>query len=1319
MAELQLEIELPEGKRLVVPLDRARTLRLGSHRHCEVPLPYEGVQPLHCGVRWHNDRYELIASKQVQTVELNGKAVASAPLALNDRFTIGSLRVRVVAPGASTLQLAPLDEAPIVSQATDKPHAAHDAGTGAATLPASPATGRTGPGDSQLGLAPLEDAKPTAAGQPAQPSSAKSPLSTPKAPEQELELAPLDEIEMKSVRQPLEPGGQAVAGRQPQSLAPPTPPAQPSASKGATLLPSAGPQWASSPTSTGTPKGGTAKGQPPQKMAPQQPTQESPQQEAEQRTRQPPASKPEALSKATATSKPASPGTAASPGEPVLPRKSQSVGKPAAPGGQSRPGATAPGRMGGTTSAIDALFEDALPADTDLAALSLDEPSTPAAAPGSSPTMQVGLDPLAVANRAVRESAIKPPSSRQERRRTGFWLGVAGSVLALFAAGGGGVWWVATRPSPEERLQAALAAYESGKLDEADRELGRYLEARPNAPDAPKLRVKRAVAQLKTLVDGRQWDKYLRVCDELLPNLPLELAERADVARLAELSLQSVDVLVGEAEQGEEAEAALDQALAASRLAARLPLNDEQQTQRLAAERRLAGVRRQVLGGKALREALEQLKQLSARPGDGDSYAVRRGLVQRYPELAARPELLVALREVADALAARVRFSEVSVQPVPKAEKPQATVTFASLGAVDGEAENVAVVFCEPHGTLYGLDPATGRLVWRRYVGAARLSAADASPPAELVYWDAAAGALVRLNTAQSKVVWESPLEGPAFRPVRHGDVWLVAQPSGRVLLFDHKKGTCQGALEFPQQLACEPGMDAKRGRAYVLAQDSHLYVVDLKSRRCTQTVYVGHAPGAAAWPPVSLSDRDLLLATDWGARLQIYRVQQDRFVPHAEHKLGGELTDTPLVVGKLLWLATPGEVSCYQIDGDGSEVLAIAGRFKLQAGSRASPALWRAAEGVWVAGTGFTLIEPPRAVANVAGAAELRAGRTMLPDYAALGPLAALRDGAMAVVTRPGGAGIEAVAVDASGQIRWQARLGVPLACAPVLDDERETLRAADVTGQVYSVRVASLSGDVVLHEPEMRLAEGDLPLEASVLGYEGGVWVAGWGRTLLSVAGRDVPRVQVELASPLVQPPLRWGERVVAILEGGAIWVADPKTLQAVASADLSAGGFQSRSWEFAAALSPDTLLLGAYNGTWLQCEWPTGGPPLLKTAELAGPPAWANPRLHWGPVAAGGGLAGVAGDVLFLAAPQGEVAWQYELSGRQPVGAAAAQGRLLVAFADGGVVELDAKSGAEQAAWRTGDRLAYGPLLTARGVVFATADGSLLFWQREKTR
>jgi len=40
-----------------------------------------------------------------------------------------------------------------------------------------------------------------------------------------------------------------------------------------------------------------------------------------------------------------------------------------------------------------------------------------------------------------------------------------------------------TRPSPEERLAAGLSAYEAGRWQEAIEQLGRYLQARPQAVD--------------------------------------------------------------------------------------------------------------------------------------------------------------------------------------------------------------------------------------------------------------------------------------------------------------------------------------------------------------------------------------------------------------------------------------------------------------------------------------------------------------------------------------------------------------------------------------------------------------------------------------------------------------------------------------------------------------------------------------------------------------------------------------------------------------------------------------------------------------------
>ena len=149
---------------------------------------------------------------------------------------------------------------------------------------------------------------------------------------------------------------------------------------------------------------------------------------------------------------------------------------------------------------------------------------------------------------------------------------------------------------------------------------------------------------------------------------------------------------------------------------------------------------------------------------------------------------------------------------------------------------------------------------------------------------------------------------------------------------------------------------------------------------------------------------------------------------------------------------------------------------------------------------------------------------------------------------------------------------------------------------------------------------------------------------------------------------------------------------------------------------------LLLGERDGTWWRCAGSAGSPSTLEAAQLAAPPVWAKPQPQWGPVMAAGRWVAAADDALIAAAPdgaaEGKVSWRYDLAGRQPIGVAAAKERLVVAFADGGVVELDARRGSQQAAWHAGQPLAFGPLLTPRGIVLATADGCLLLWPR-KTR
>lgn len=1322
MAELQLEIKLPDGKRLVVPLDRARTLRLGSHRDCEVPLPFEGVQPLHCGVRWHKERFELIAAKQVQTVELNGKPVASAPLAAGDRFTVGSVNIRVVAPAASGLELAPLEDLPAHQQAATATSAAETARAPAAPLAERSAAGTTSKSDSQLGLAPLVEPAHPPAQQPRKdiPTRPAEPVATAAASERELLLAPLDELEAKASPPKTQPSPTtpAPAQRAPSSAS------QAATGRAVPPTPSGTPKWSPSPPPTALSKGGKAKGEPADVPAAQSvagPIDPATTGQAGTSTAKPrPPVDPAASAPTTGAAKggvPALPGAKEQPHAPKTAASEQPSGKPKAGVPTGGPLPQSPARLSSATSAIDALFDDALPAEADLSSLSFDEPSSPSASPRQEPPVS-GADPLASMSATAERQGLQPRPGKALPRRAALWITAAAGVTASLLAGGGVLWWLLTRPSPEERLAAGLSAYEAGRWQEAIEQLGRYLQARPQAVEGARLRVKRAVAQIQLLATGRQWEEYLRVCREVLPQLPLQAADEPDVSRLADLVLGSVETLTDEAAHGEGGPA-LDRAMAAWRLTAGLPLNEAQNERRLAVEQKLLNFRRQFSRQQALRQTLDKLKQ---GVGKADSpFALRQALLQQFPELAASPELVAALQEVAAGMAERVAFKKVSLPQPAKAPLPLATVTL-SAGGAGGTPDGVSVVFCESLGTLYGLQSATGRLAWRRYVGSANLAAvpwpgtADGTAgerTAELVLWDAAAGAVVRLRTADNQTVWAKAIDGPAFRPVRWKESWLVAQPAGRMLLLAHQDGTCQGAFEFPQPLACEPAVDIQRARAYVLGEDSHLYVVDLKARRCAQSLYLGHVPGAASWPPVLLSDGHLLVAAEWGRRLHHFQIGQQGLSPRGEQRLEAELTDAPTAVGKTLWLATRAGVDRYLMDDQNPQQLVPAGRWRL-AEQAAPTTIALAGDGVWLAATGLLLITPSQPGAGPSP--ELQARPTEPKDGTILALFPLQPEGIVALRDQPEGHGVEAVAVDGAGQLRWRTRLAVPWACAPVLDEQGATLRAADVSGRVLRVSVASLKGEMTQEAAGM-LVEGGLPAGAGVLGFEEGVWVAGWGRTLVAYDEGKASRTQLELPAPLAYRPLRSGSHVVALLERGAIWLGDPSTLREVASVHIDAGGVQHLPWATAAVVDSTRLTLGTVNGRWWQCSWSPGEPARLEAALLGAPPAWAEPRPHWGPVAVDGRLIAAGDDDLICTDPQHQQKWRYQLSGRQPVGVAAAKERLWVAFADGSVVELDGKNGKQHTAWHARQPLAFGPIQTSRGFVLATMDGSLLLWQRSE--
>ena len=166
-------------------------------------------------------------------------------------------------------------------------------------------------------------------------------------------------------------------------------------------------------------------------------------------------------------------------------------------------------------------------------------------------------------------------------------------------------------------------------------------------------------------------------------------------------------------------------------------------------------------------------------------------------------------------------------------------------------------------GAAYGVDAASGRVLWRRPIGMPDEQAAffppqhvAAEPGSDLLLVDVVRWELQRLAAASGRIVWRrrlgEPLAGP---PTIAGNLVVAAAKSGRMTAIDVADGKAALCLQFPQPLATSPAYDAKRSLLLQPADRANLYAISLPDGRCRQVVHLGHRAGAIAVPPVVVGD--------------------------------------------------------------------------------------------------------------------------------------------------------------------------------------------------------------------------------------------------------------------------------------------------------------------------------------------------------------------------------------------------------------------------------------------------------------------------------
>ena len=784
--------------------------------------------------------------------------------------------------------------------------------------------------------------------------------------------------------------------------------------------------------------------------------------------------------------------------------------------------------------------------------------------------------PLMVAPRRTLWRRLFSPR-RYPGRRANVWdsplLLVGGGILLTLLLLLIGLVFALSRQTGDEALRLANEDYRNGSYSQAISKYNQYLQKFSNHSGVSLARVNCGLAQLRqaTPKGTRDWSAALQVADEVLDEIATEREFKRAEGDLSAILLTIAQGLAAQAQQKPTA-ALVEQTKQALALMRKYVPPSLLRVKEIAEiEASLALTEHEIARGARLAEAIAAMKQQVAQGDMQRAYAIRKALLKDYPLLADNEQLSRALIEVSAAQQKAVqivqkRQAAETGEPASPLLADVALTRRTSAAVVPGAAGRV--VFAQAGGAAYGLDAASGKVLWRRFVGFDGNGARPSFPPtpispkpgSDVLLVDAARNELLRVEAANGRLRWRHALgESLDAHPVIAAGEILVATRSKRLVRIDAADGSSSGYVQMPQGLRVAPAVDAGRQLIFQVADHSNLFVLAFADGRCRGVVYLGHELGGITAPPAVVG-RFLLIAENDRARdsvlhvlaieegekgLSLSRVQQVRLSGHV---------DVPPAVdaqrGRALVATDLGAVYLFELSGTDAKQ-------PLRAVAEAAPAgderLVRfsllQADYVWIAGTGLTQYSidlsrrrlAPKWTGDQAGAAQQPLaviGGTIFHVRRKRG-IPGVFVSAVATGEQPGGA-----------QPLWETHLAVPLAGEPVVDPAAGTITAVSSVSGVYQVEAAGLKGQQVLDQPDVTLQGSQLrqPI-GHVIPLEGGLlaMTVGEGSDQIAVFDPQAESKQLrwlKLPDVLACPPIAWAGGLLAPCRIGQVFLLDARS-------------------------------------------------------------------------------------------------------------------------------------------------------------------------------
>ncbi|MGE0608641.1 MAG: PQQ-binding-like beta-propeller repeat protein [Pirellulales bacterium] len=712
------------------------------------------------------------------------------------------------------------------------------------------------------------------------------------------------------------------------------------------------------------------------------------------------------------------------------------------------------------------------------------------APPGAMPPG--GPQPFAGAPGMPMQSVRPPTTARlgsKKKKKGGAWdsplLMIGGGSLLLMLIFGAFLWWRIGRGSSDEALKQAEDEYGKNSYQQAVNLYDSYLKNFPQDKGNSIARVHRGLAQMRLAVDGTSnYSKALAVSKQILTEIETEKEFGQAEGELNSMLTKIADGLKERARTAPTQEL-VDQCQEALSLVNRYVPKAKRQVERIQdIERSLALATRELERSTRREEGLRQINEAVSSGQPEQAYAIRNELLKTYPDLAVDQGLHDAIVIASQAERSKVVFVEETT-PAQDGDRPSPLAGEIVLAPrSDGTAEGVdagRIAFVLAEGAAYGLEAATGKVLWRKFVGFDTNyipQAAGAAATGDALLVDSVSNEIVRIEAATGTVRWRHPLDEPIVEgPVLMRSRALVALRSGRMVSLNLEDGSAANRVQLPQTVRTTPMFDSRQRVFYQVGDHANVYIFSVESNRCEDVYYTGHASGSIVTPPVVMGPYVILCENTGVASstLHVLLVNGQGLDPREVQKVtvDGHILTPPMAAGKNLMVITDkAGFYAFEVNTPDQEpaLVEVAKTAATANRSLVRHLLLRNAQ-FWVADNQLSKYDV-QVVQGKLSPKWIKHERDLFlsrPQVAGDCLICSRRQRGVPGVT------VSAVRM-ADGSSAWNLQLGAALACPPIVDDSAGQLTLLSGAGSLFQTRVTAKSVEQILDKPAVsaEIAEG-----------------------------------------------------------------------------------------------------------------------------------------------------------------------------------------------------------------------------------------------------